>query len=91
MPSTEKSTSAETASVRSTSTVSISSLKALLPRKTSKDVSNKEKSLAGSARETPEEKALRREAVAGYMSIAGCGVCRKGWAVWTGLVGSGLV
>ncbi|OCT47941.1 hypothetical protein CLCR_04471 [Cladophialophora carrionii] len=80
MPSTnEKSTiAAETASIRSTSTTS--SLKALLPRKASKgskaakdtkdtkDVS-KGKPLTVSVRETPEERATRREAVAGYMSM----------------------
>jgi hypothetical protein len=61
---------AETASVRSTSTASLSSLKALLPRKASKDVSKKEKpKTAVPVRETPEEKAIRREAVAGYMSM----------------------
>ncbi|ETI20075.1 hypothetical protein G647_08109 [Cladophialophora carrionii CBS 160.54] len=80
MPSTnEKSTTTdETASVRSTSTTS--SLKALLPRKGSKDSKarkdakdtkdvSKGKPLAVSVRETPEEKAIRREAVAGYMSM----------------------
>ncbi|EXJ54801.1 hypothetical protein A1O7_10142 [Cladophialophora yegresii CBS 114405] len=70
MPSAnEKSTMVETASVRSTSTTS--SLKALLPRKSSKDSkdASKSKTPAVSPRETPEEKAIRMEAVAGYMGM----------------------